>query len=90
VVVVVLVVVVVVVVLLLLVVVLPVLMVVVLLVVVLVLVLVLVLISLHPQSLCGEHSVAVRHDPAAGEGTLICYGALWTPRCHLPCHVTVF
>ena len=24
-----------------------------------------------------------------GEGTLICCGALWTPRCHLPCHVTV-
>ena len=22
-------------------------------------------------------------------GTLICCGALWTPRCHIPCHVTV-
>jgi len=23
------------------------------------------------------------------EGTFICREALWTPRCHLPCHVTV-
>jgi len=30
------------------------------------------------------------HDPnALGEGTFICCGALWTPSCHLPCHVTV-
>jgi len=24
-----------------------------------------------------------------GEGTLVCCGALWTPRCRLPYHVTV-
>jgi len=26
---------------------------------------------------------------AAGEGALNCCVAQWTPRCHLPCHVTV-
>ena len=25
----------------------------------------------------------------SGEGTLICCGALWTPHCHLSCHVTI-
>ena len=25
----------------------------------------------------------------SGEGTVICCGALWFPRCHVPCHVTV-
>ena len=28
-------------------------------------------------------------DSVLQVGTLICCGALWTPRCHLACHVTV-
>ena len=39
----------------------------------------------------GKPSAQVRKHSSAVErcGTLICCGALWTPRCHLPCHVTV-
>ena len=38
-------------------------------------------------AVCAEYPAALS-AVRAGEGTLIC-GALWTPRCHLPFHVTV-
>jgi len=34
-------------------------------------------------------SVIQKTMPIFQVGTLICCGALWTPRCHIPCHVTV-
>ena len=36
-----------------------------------------------------KHGAGCEAVVEAGEGTLICCGALRTPRCHLPCHATV-